>query len=210
MSCRQNSTHKPTPKMFKNLLVPFVFGLALAHTARADPGDTCSTHADCVVSNRYLSTNPYASDQEYCDSYGLCYACDACSYYNDAIDGSCPSKCSGPTHSTYEACHTTVGIAERLEEKCYGGCPPLTKKSGAWCDFSPTQPVCCGPECCQPDGGAIAGIAIGFFVFVTAIVVASCYFCRCGCFRYRRVPAAGGAQQPQVVYVQQAPANVSV
>merc|ERR1712216_260706 len=61
---------KPTPKMFKNLLVPFVFGLAVAHTARADAGDTCSTHTDCVVSSGYASANPWASSEEFCYNTG--------------------------------------------------------------------------------------------------------------------------------------------
>ena len=86
--------------MFKNLLVPFVFTLTVTHTARADPGDTCSTHTDCVISSEYASTNPYASSEEYCYdttvtyggvTLGACSDCTTCSTYNIAIDGSCRS-----------------------------------------------------------------------------------------------------------------------
>jgi|TARA_B100000768_G_scaffold17102_1_gene15627 hypothetical protein len=37
--------------MFKNLLVPFVFALAVAHTACADPGDTCSGSGPIEISS---------------------------------------------------------------------------------------------------------------------------------------------------------------
>ena len=86
--------------MFKNLLVPFVFGLAVAHTARADAGDTCSTHTDCVVSSGYASANPWASSEEFCYNTGtyngvtvsVCSDCFGCSAgpppYGNSIDQS--------------------------------------------------------------------------------------------------------------------------
>ena len=37
--------------MFKNILVPFVFALAVAHTACADPGDTCSGSGPIEISS---------------------------------------------------------------------------------------------------------------------------------------------------------------
>ena len=92
---------KPTPKMFKNLLVPFVFGLAVAHTARADAGDTCSTHTDCVVSSGYASANPWASSEEFCYNTGT---------YNGVTVGACSDcfwcrlkdreECKLPRHIT--------------------------------------------------------------------------------------------------------------
>jgi hypothetical protein len=75
------------------------------------------------------------------------------------------------------------------------------------------QAVCCGDECCKPNGGAIAGVVIGVVIGVTLLIVLSCYCGRCGCFRYRRdqliiaAAAAARPQQPQVVYVQPVPAK---
>ena len=76
-----------------------------------------------------------------------------------------------------------------------------------------SEKVCCGDDCCEPNAGAIAGAVIGAVIGVTLLIVSSCYYGRCGCFRYRRdqliiaAAAAARPQQPQVVYVQPAPAK---
>ena len=208
--------------MFKNLLVPFVCALAVVHTARADPGDTCSTHADCVVSSAYASTNPFESSEEYCYhagtyngvTLGACSDCTTCSIYNNAIDGSCPSKCADAT-SCMGISVDSSGSITMSGKKCWDGCPPLHKKGGSWCKLNTAaQNVCCGDDCCEPNAGAIAGVAIGAVVGLTFAIVASCYCGRCGCFAYRRNQLIAAAvatrpQPPQVVYVQQAPAKVS-
>ena len=209
--------------MFKNLLVPFVFTLTVTHTARADPGDTCSTHTDCVISSEYASTNPYASSEEYCYdttvtyggvTLGACSDCTTCSTYNNAIDGSCPSKCESATVSSSTECLFETGMESYMGRKCWDRCPPLHNKGDNWCSMYPgAQAVCCGDECCKPNGGAIAGVVIGVVIGVTLLIVSSCYCGRCGCFRYRRdqliiaAAAAARPQQPQVVYVQPAPAK---
>ena len=100
---------------------------------------------------------------------------------------------------------------ECFEEKC----PPLHDKGGNWCKLHDMadKKVCCGDDCCEPNVGAIVGVAIAIVVGVTLLIVSSCYYGRCGCFRYRRdqLMAAAAAtqqpQQPQVVYVQAPPAN---
>ena len=100
---------------------------------------------------------------------------------------------------------------ECFEEKC----PPLHDKGGNWCKLHgmADKKVCCGDDCCEPNVGAIVGVAIAIVVGVTLLIVSSCYYGRCGCFRYRRdqLMAAAAAtqqpQQPQVVYVQAPPAN---
>ena len=216
--------------MFKNLLVPFVFGLAVAHTARADAGDTCSTHTDCVVSSGYASANPWASSEEFCYNtttyngvtVGVCSDCFGCSAgpppYGNSIDESCPSKCTD-TISSYTSCGTEIATEVANGAKCWDGahrCPPLHKKGGKWCSmYTGGQNICCGDDCCKPDGGAIAGIIIGTVVGLTLLIVSCCYCGRCGCFAYRRdqliaTAVATRPQQPQVIYVQQAPAKVDV
>ncbi len=213
--------------MFKNLLVPFVFGLAVAHTVRADPGDTCSSHADCTVSSAYASTNPFASSEEFCYhagtyngvTYGTCSDCITCSAgaspYGNSIDGSCPSKCAYATSCLGMSVDSSSGSVTMSGKKCWDSCPPLHTTGGEWCKLTTGQNVCCGDDCCEPNAGAIAGVAIGAVVGLTLLIVASCYCGRCGCFGYRRNQLIAAAvatrpQPPQVVYVQQAPAKVSV
>ncbi len=213
--------------MFKNLLVPFVFGLAVAHTVRADPGDTWSSHADCTVSSAYASTNPFASSEEFCYhagtyngvTYGTCSDCITCSAgaspYGNSIDGSCPSKCADATSCLGISVDSSSGSVTMSGKKCWDSCPPLHTTGGEWCKLTTGQNVCCGDDCCEPNAGAIAGVAIGAVVGLTLLIVASCYCGRCGCFGYRRNQLIAAAvatrpQPPQVVYVQQAPAKVSV
>ena len=213
--------------MFKNLLVPFVFGLAVAHTVRADPGDTCSSHADCTVSSAYASKNPFASSEEFCYhagtyngvTYGTCSDCITCSAgaspYGNSIDGSCPSKCAYATSCLGISVDSSSGSVTMSGKKCWDSCPPLHTTGGEWCKLTTGQNVCCGDDCCEPNAGAIAGVAIGAVVGLTLLIVASCYCGRCGCFGYRRNQLIAAAvatqpQPPQVVYVQQAPAKVSV
>ena len=95
---------------------------------------------------------------------------------------------------------------ECFEEKC----PPLHNKGGKWCKLHDmaNKKVCCGDDCCEPNVGAIVGVAIAIVVGVTLLITLSCYSGRCGCFRYRRNQLIATAhamqrpQQPQVVYVQ--------
>lgn len=95
---------------------------------------------------------------------------------------------------------------ECFEEKC----PPLHNKGGKWCKLHDmaNKKVCCGDDCCEPNVGAIVGVAIAIVTGVTLLITFSCYSGRCGCFRYRRNQLIATAhamqrpQQPQVVYVQ--------
>ena len=98
---------------------------------------------------------------------------------------------------------------ECFEEKC----PPLHDKGGNWCKLHgmADKKVCCGDDCCEPNVGAIVGVAIAIVTGVTLLITFSCYHGRCGCFRYRRkqlVAPIVATQQPQIVYVQAPPANV--
>jgi len=95
--------------------------------------------------------------------------------------------------------------------ECFEGkCPPLHNKGGNWCKLHgmADKKVCCGDDCCEPNVGAIVGVAIAIVTGVTLLITLSCYSGRCGCFRYRRnqliatAHAMQQSQQPQVVYVQ--------
>ena len=132
----------------------------------------------------------------------------------------CASTTPVSTHPTNSAteCWIDVITESHNGKDCYEKtCPPLHTKGGNWCKLHDMQSekVCCGDDCCEPNGGAIAGVVIGVVIGVTLLIVSSCYYGRCGCFRYRRdqliiaAAAASQPQQPQVVYVQQAPAKVA-
>ena len=323
--------------MVRAIATAVVLVLALAPGAHADPGDACSSHADCVVSRGYSSSTPFASSEEFCyktgttyygpgcssspgpielssscseyncfdgahingydiscdtgvseadcaekccsqtnctgfdyseidhgmgagrcctgyvsrveggfqhnggtyrsceknsvtnrtscppapheASAGTCSDCLLCSAgpspYGNSIDESCPSKC---TTDPTTGCWIDVITESHYGKKCWEkGCPPLHTKGGNWCKLHEmaAEKVCCGDDCCEPNGGAIAGVVIGVVIGLTLLIVSSCYCGRCGCFRYRRdqliiaAAAASRPQQPQVVYVQQAPAKVA-
>ncbi len=116
------------------------------------------------------------------------------------------------TSSSYVTCWIDILTASNNGEKCWEkSCPPLhTKGKEGWCKMHPeAENVCCGDHCCKPNSGAIAGTVIGVVGGLTLLIVSSCYYGRCGCFRYRRdqliaASVAARPQQPQVVYVQQA------
>ena len=123
-----------------------------------------------------------------------------------------------PTDSVTE-CWIDVLTESHNGNECFEKtCPPLHTKGGNWCklqDSLQAEKVCCGDDCCEPNVGAIVGVAIGVVIGVTLLIVLSCYYGRCGCFRYRqdqliaRATATQQPQQPQVVYVQPAaPAQV--
>ena len=59
-----------------------------------------------------------------------------------------------------------------------GNCGALSIKTDKWCEMGGTD-VCCAEnsdECCDPNGGAIAGIIIGIIV----VIGVCCYYC-CNC-----------------------------
>lgn len=59
-----------------------------------------------------------------------------------------------------------------------GHCGALSIKTDKWCEMGGTD-VCCAQnsdECCDPNGGAIAGIIIGIVAFISVC----CYYC-CNC-----------------------------
>ena len=59
-----------------------------------------------------------------------------------------------------------------------GHCGAFGQETDKWCDMGGTE-VCCAEnseDCCEPNGGAIAGTVIGIIVFIGIC----CYFC-CNC-----------------------------
>ncbi len=255
--------------MFKNILVPFVFALTVAHTACAD---TCSgswspgpneISSSCSVYNCFDGANIFGADiscdtgfseaqcAEKCCSQSNCKGFDysasdhgmgagrCCTSYVSRVEGgltvdhgtyrnceknriTCSSATPVSTHPTDSAteCWIDVITESQKGKDCFEKtCPPLHTKGGKWCKLHSlqTEKVCCGADCCEPNVGAIVGVVIGVVIGVTLLIVSSCYYGRCGCFRYRRdqlLIAAAAAQPPQqppqVVYVQQAtpPAKV--
>ena len=213
--------------MFKNLLVPFVFTLAVTHTARAD---TCSSTFctspnglggyDCWAGSRTepctCSAGAAKETGESMQHMGQTYYLYTCCTDGSGTGEQCGtfSGESHPTDPTTE-CWIDVLTESHNGKDCFEkSCPPLHTKGGEWCKLNPLQSekVCCGDDCCEPNAGAIAGTVIGVVVGLTLLIVFSCYQGRCGCFRYRRdqliaATVAARPQQPQVVYVQTAPAK---
>ena len=248
--------------MFKNLLVPFVFTLAVAHTAHADScagsgpiklSSSCSEYNcfdDAHILGADISCTAGGSEAECastCCSQANCKGFDysasdqglgagwCCTSYVSRVEGglqynggtrsceknsiTCGSATPVSTHPTDSNTECWIDLVTEsqkgndcFEEKC----PPLHTKGGNWCKLHShvtAQKYCCGDDCCKPNGGAIAGVVIGVVIGVTLLIVSSCYYGRCGCFRYRRdqliiaAAAAARPQQPQVVYVQPAPAK---
>ena len=244
--------------MFKNLLVPFVFTLAVAHTARAD---TCSGSGPIEISSSCSEYNCFdgahisgwditcdtgfteaqcaekCCSQSNCEGFdysatdhgmgaGRCCTSLVSRYFaggafeqNGGTYRSCEkNSVTCPTDSVTE-CWIDVLTESHNGNECFEKtCPPLHTKGGNWCklqDSLQAEKVCCGDDCCEPNVGAIVGVAIGVVIGVTLLIVLSCYYGRCGCFRYRqgqliaRATATQQPQQPQVVYVQPAaPAQV--
>ena len=138
--------------------------------------DACSTHAGCA-------------DGEYCDTTSKCWPCQSCNFLNDSIDGSCPARCGVCPSET-----TSLYVY-------HGACGGLSKKSDKWCGgycLATTE-----DDCCEPDGGPIAGLVIGLIVGLALIITLFAYCCKCCCFR--RPPVVMQPQSPQVVYVQNPP-----
>ena len=86
-----------------------------------------------------------------------------------------------------------------------GDCSGLAKKTDKFCGDSI---YCCAKsstDCCEANGGAIAGIVIGLAVFLALAITGCAYCCKCCCFKKPPVPAAvvmvpqGGVQMAQAV-----------
>ena len=84
-------------------------------------------------------------------------------------------------------CWIDILTESNTGKKCWESCPPLHTKGGSWCKvYEMAEKVCCGDDCCEPNVGAIVGVAISIVVGLTLLIVFSCYQGRCGCFGYRR------------------------
>ena len=78
-------------------LVLTLFAIATTHVVNA-----CGSHSEC-------------SGDTYCDKYGECYECPACTRYDDAFDGSCPDKCSAVSYSWYRVTEPANGTSISAE-----------------------------------------------------------------------------------------------
>ena len=76
------------------------------------------------------------------------------------------------------------------------------KESDKWCTyngilFDNEKHVCCSEsssDCCEPDPGILAGLAVGILVFLLLLLLASCAACTC-CPQHKRLRG----QAPAVV-----------
>ena len=116
------------------------------NTADDDDDDTCSSHTDCP-------------ENTYCDSDERCWPCSSCHQSQDAIDGTCPSKC-GPAPPPKVAIPpiqlaTWNSTACRAQCFCTDGELPAGRDSCQACaaqgDTNPaltTRESCCS-SCCD-------------------------------------------------------------
>mmetsp|Transcript_34479 Transcript_34479/g.55385 ORF Transcript_34479/g.55385 Transcript_34479/m.55385 type:complete len:184 (-) Transcript_34479:311-862(-) len=62
-----------------------------------------------------------------------------------------------------------------------GGCGPFGKKTDKWSDD-----ICCAAsadDCCEVNGGSVAGVVIGIFVFLAIAITSCAWCCKCCCFK---------------------------
>jgi|TARA_B110000003_G_scaffold248971_1_gene260995 hypothetical protein len=119
-----------------------------------------------------------------------------------------PISCGpAPPPTDNEACHCVA------ETKMYGSCDGLAVQAkGKWCTEPGWDPLydefCCAAssdDCCESDGGAVAGLVIGIFAGITLCCVACCYCCKCCCWAPKATtvvhhhPGVMVAGQPGVV-----------
>ena len=184
--------------MFKNLLVPFVFGAAAHTTARGRGRHVFNPHRlRCF--ERLREREPWASSEEFCYNTGT---------YNGVTVGVC-SDCFGCARDRHRMATRSTNRARQVyghnfqlhlvwNRNRHGSCqwsqmlgrrprvPTTPQKGGKWCSMytgGKTHMLRC-----KPDGGCAisVGIIIGTVVGLTLLIVSCCYCGRCGCFAYRR------------------------
>ena len=96
---------------------------------------------------------------EYCDFSGQCYPCSYCHVFNDAIDNTCPSKCTGGQCSSHGQCSSTEYCD--VNRDCYScsacalyddaidsTCPTKCSGSGSSASTSTTGATCTRHDQC--------------------------------------------------------------
>lgn len=78
------------------------------------------------------------------------------------------------------------GVCSYNDNLYYGDCGAFSQKNDKhWCTASGSE-FCCAPsddDCCDTDGGAVAGLIIGLIVGLTGCITACAWCCKCCCFR---------------------------
>jgi len=62
-----------------------------------------------------------------------------------------------------------------------GSCGPFGKKTDKWSDD-----ICCAAssdDCCDINGGSVAGVVIGIVVFLAITITSCAWCCKCCCFK---------------------------
>jgi hypothetical protein len=171
---------------------------------------SCSNHNACGATEYCYEVSPTEG--------GECWDCAGCYADQDSIDGRCPSKCS---HA--EGCSVLYGndvflpsvdldydYDDNPDNNVYAyweRCRPFEKKANRWCKL-PDYPEYCfsnsGDDCCEVNGGAVAGLVVGLVVGLIGIITLILFYGGCCCFRRKEIVAMQQPQQmqqPQVVVV---------
>lgn len=146
-----------------------------------DSGEYCSSSGVCTSSSEPSSS----SSSSYCDT--------------SLISGFAPPGCT--FSDMCEAFTCALDTCSTGDNAYYGDCGAFRTKSERWCDVC-GKPVCCASndtDCCDLNGGAVAGLVIGLVVFLAASITLCAYCCKCCCFRPKPTVQAVVVQQPTVL-----------
>lgn len=175
---------------------------------------SCSNHDACGATEYCYESSATEG--------GQCYHCYGCYADRDSIDGQCPSKCSYAEGCSvlypFDYGDNVFVPSDDLDDDYdnnpdnnlyayWGSCGAFGKKANRWCQL-PDEPEYCfsksGDDCCEVNGGAVAGLVVGLVVGLTGIITLILYFCGCCCFRRKQIVVMQQPQQmqqPQVVVV---------
>ena len=74
-----------------------------------------------------------------------------------------------------------IGVCNSNDNQYTGHCGAFANENDNWCTNADDEDICCASssrDCCDTDGGAIAGLVIGLLIFL-AFSVYGCYHCCC-------------------------------
>jgi len=105
----------------------------------------------------------------------------------DSCDSSTLIPPPPPSTSNYDwLLGDCPGVCSYNDNLYYGDCGAFSQKNDKhWCTTSGSE-FCCAPsddDCCDTDGGAVAGLVIGLIVGLTGCITACAWCCKCCCFR---------------------------
>ena len=105
---------------------------------------------------------------------------------DDCASTSPPPSPPPSTSGYYGLLGDCPGVCSYNDNLYYGDCGAFRQKNDKhWCTASGSE-FCCAPsddDCCDTDGGAVAGLVIGLIAGLTACITACAWCCKCCCFR---------------------------